>query len=120
MTGFEPQTTGVGSDRSTFWATTTAPETEMFIGEFLQQPSGRLAPATTLVYLSHSLAHIPSQTFIGFCFTKNFADFASILNEQISPSRTLLDLHRWKHMMSLDVTPVRELLGTYNVFDSLA
>ena len=24
MTGFEPQTSGVGSDRSTYWATTTA------------------------------------------------------------------------------------------------
>ena len=25
MTGFEPQTSGIGSDRSTNWATTTAP-----------------------------------------------------------------------------------------------
>ena len=25
MTGFEPQTSGIGSDRSTNWATTTSP-----------------------------------------------------------------------------------------------
>ena len=34
MTGFEPQTFGIGSDRSTNWATTTAP-TDVFTMEIL-------------------------------------------------------------------------------------
>ena len=32
MTGFEPRTSGIGSDRSTNWATTTAHEL-MFVSE---------------------------------------------------------------------------------------
>ena len=30
MTGFEPQTSGIGSDHSTKWATTTAPTTSVY------------------------------------------------------------------------------------------
>ena len=30
MTGFEPRTSGIGSDRSTNWATTTALESQLF------------------------------------------------------------------------------------------
>ena len=34
MTGFEPRTSGIGSDRSTNWATTTAQHIRYFIQPF--------------------------------------------------------------------------------------
>ena len=34
MTGFEPRTSGIGSDRSTNWATTTALKKTFYFGRF--------------------------------------------------------------------------------------
>ena len=41
MTGFEPQTSGIGSDRSTNWATTTSQDGKLLLNHLLSE-SGQM------------------------------------------------------------------------------